>query len=96
MAKLETKDMQEGKSPFDTSTIERELDDLLRQRKLAREGRGLEELIADREHDEGQTEEGPAPQEKAQEGKRAKRPARRCTGRSGLWRRAAAGSTTPL
>ena len=73
MAKLETKDMQEGKSPFDTSTIERELDDLLRQRKLAREGRGLEELIADREQDEGQTEEGTAPQEKAQQGKRAGR-----------------------
>ena len=47
MAKLETKDQQEQgtKDPFDTTTIEKELDELLRRRKLAREGKGIEEWI---------------------------------------------------
>ena len=44
MAKLETKDQQEQgtKDPFDTTTIEKELDELLRRRKLAREGKTVE------------------------------------------------------
>ena len=61
MAKVETKDRQEQQSgsprqdgsPFDTGMIERELDDLLRQRKLARQGRGLEELLGETHGEEG-------------------------------------------